>query len=465
VIATTFGHLEQVTDGRLLGDPDARVTGAARIDSRDVTPGDLFVAWRGQRVDGHDFADMAADAGAVLALVDHQVEAPIAQLVVADTVDALTAIAADHARRIAATCRIVGITGSNGKTSTKDLLAQVFERVGPTVSPPGSFNNEIGLPLTILRADETTRYLVLEMGARGIGHIAHLVEVAQPHVGVALNVGSAHVGEFGGPDQIAQAKGEIVEALPSDGFAILNGDDARTRSMAARTVAHVVLFGRGDHNDVRASDVVVGDDACPQFVLHHQAESAVVRLALPGAHAVDNALAAAATAVSLGVPLGVVAQALSDAVPRSRWRMEITTTGRGILVVNDAYNANPESVAAALSSVARMPRGARLWAVLGEMLELGDQSDAAHRQVGRLAAASGVDVLVVVGGEAATPMVEAAREAGLADASIRRVVDAAEAARLVAQEARTGDAVLIKASRGVGLEVVADALHEAGEAP
>jgi UDP-N-acetylmuramoyl-tripeptide--D-alanyl-D-alanine ligase len=272
------------------------------------------------------------------------------------------------------------------------------------------------------------------------------------------------VGEFGGPDQIAQAKGEIVEGLPSDGFAVLNGDDARTRGMAARTRAHVVLFGRGEHNDVRATDIVIGDDACATFVLHHQADSAPVSLALPGAHAVDNALAAAAVAVSVGVAFATVVDALNRALARSRWRMEITTTDHGVLVVNDAYNANPESVAAALSSVAGMPRGARLWAVLGEMLELGDQSDAAHRRVGALAATSGVDVLVVVGGEPVSPLADAAREAGLADAAILRVSDAAEAARLVAREVVPGDAVLIKASRAVGLEVVADALREAGEA-
>jgi UDP-N-acetylmuramoyl-tripeptide--D-alanyl-D-alanine ligase len=252
--------------------------------------------------------------------------------------------------------------------------------------------------------------------------------------------------------------------LPSDGFAVLNGDDVRTRAMAARTHAHVVLFGRGEHNDVRATDIVIGDDACPTFVLHHQAESASVSLALPGAHAIDNALAAAAVAVSLDVPFATIADALGHAVPRSRWRMEITTTDQGVLVVNDAYNANPESVAAALSSVAGMPRGARLWAVLGEMLELGDQSEAAHRRVGALVAASGVDVLVVVGAEPVSPLADAAREAGLDDAAVLRVPDAAEAARLVAREARPGDAVLIKASRGVGLEVVAEALHQAGAA-
>jgi UDP-N-acetylmuramoyl-tripeptide--D-alanyl-D-alanine ligase len=462
VIATTLGRLADVTGGRLIGDAETQVTGVARIDSREVGSGDLFVAWRGERADGHDFVASAAEAGAVVALVEREVDAPVAQIVVADTVKALTALAADHARQLAPTCVIVGITGSNGKTSTKDLVAQIFESVGPTVSPPGSFNNEIGLPVTILRADGTTRFLVLEMGARGIGHIAHLVEVAQPRIGAALNVGSAHVGEFGGPDQIAQAKGEIVEALPSDGSAVLNGDDARTRAMAARTRAHVVLFGRGENNDVRATDIVVGDDACATFVLHHQADAAEVRLSLPGAHAVDNALAAVAIALSAGVPFPIVADALGRAVPRSRWRMEITTTGHGVVVVNDAYNANPESVAAALSSVAGMPRGARLWAVLGEMLELGDRSEAAHRRVGQQVASSGVDVLVVVGADAVAPLATAAHHAGLADSAIVRVANAAAAAELVARDAAPGDVVLIKASRGIGLEVVAEALHEAG---
>lgn len=459
MIETRLQQITDVVSGRLVnGDPAATVRGVARIDSRDVCPGDLFVAWVGANVDGHDFAAMAAQQGAVAALVERRVDAAIAQIVVGDTVAALTALAADQARRLAPTCTVVGITGSNGKTSTKDLLAQVLEAAGPTISPPGSFNNEIGMPLTVLRADTNTRYLILEMGARGIGHIAHLCSVAQPRIGVALNVGSAHIGEFGDADVIARAKGEIVEALPSDGFAVLNGDDDRTRAMSSRTRAHTMLFGEGAHNDVRAEGVVVGDDACATFELGYQGQSATVRLAFPGIHAVPNALAAATVALSVGLDLTAIAAALTSARPRSRWRMEIATNADRVTVINDAYNANPESVAAALSSAAGIPRGARLWVVLGEMLELGDGSEAAHRTVGYQAAHAGADMLMVVGTDAVEPIAQGALEAGLTSPQVMRVVNAQEAARVAAAHVVPGDVVLIKASRSIGLEVVAEAL-------
>jgi UDP-N-acetylmuramoyl-tripeptide--D-alanyl-D-alanine ligase len=467
MIPTSIVHVARATAGVVAESlPESLlVTGQVRIDSRDVGPGDLFVAVRGNRVDGHDFVNQARQQGAVAAIVDHAVESSLAQIVVGDTLDALTALAADHARRLPATCSVIGITGSSGKTTTKDLLAQVLETDGPTIAPPGSFNNEIGLPLTVLRADQDTRFLVLEMGARGLGHIAHLVDVAQPSMGIVLNVGSAHASEFGGPEVTAQAKGELVEGLPSSGHAVLNGDDPRVLAMAARTNAHSTFFGESATCDVRATDVQTDDEARAHFVLEWMGQSADVALPIPGRHMVSNALAVAAAALTWGIDLQEVARRLSEAVPRSRWRMEVTRRPDGATVVNDAYNANPESVAAALSSVGSMVRSGRLVAVLGEMRELGERTVDDHRAAGRAAAEVGVDLLIAVGPDAITQALAdgAGSAAGASVPVVRRVSDA-EAAVEALGEIAAGDVVLIKASRAVGLERVAEQLLSAGGA-
>src|SRR3954468_8808243 len=261
MIELTLAEVAELTGGALTGAEGARVTGKVTLDSRTVASGDLFVAVVGGRVDGHDFLAAAAAAGAVAALAGRADDA-LPTIVVDDPVAALGRLAAGvHARLAGGGLRTVGITGSSGKTSTKDLLGQVLAAAGPTVSPPGSYNNDIGLPLTVLSADERTRFLVLEMGARGPGHIARLCRVARPSVGVVLNVGSAHLGEFGSADGIAQAKGELVEAVPAEGTAVLNADDPRVLGMAPRTRARVVTTGRADTADVRAVDVSLDDTA------------------------------------------------------------------------------------------------------------------------------------------------------------------------------------------------------------
>ncbi|PWW24691.1 UDP-N-acetylmuramoyl-tripeptide--D-alanyl-D-alanine ligase [Geodermatophilus normandii] len=469
MIALTLAEVAEAVGAALPHAAEGTVTGVT-LDSRTVGPGDLFVAVAGERVDGHDFLDAAAAAGAVAALTTRP-GGPLPALVVDDAVAALGRLAAAVHTRLAADgpraggLLTIGITGSSGKTSTKDLLGQVLAAAGPTVSPPGSFNNDIGLPLTVLSADETTRHLVLEMGARGVGHIARLCGVARPDVGVVLNVGSAHLGEFGSVDGIALAKGELVEALPESGTAVLNADDPRVLGMAPRTRARVVTTGRSADADVRATGVTLDDAARARFTLAAAGEEHPVALQVVGEHQVANALSAAAAALAAGMTPAAVAAALSAARPRSRWRMEVTRRADGVTVVNDAYNANPESMRAALAALAGLPATRRV-AVLGGMAELGPDADAEHERLGRDAVAAGVDLLVAVGPDG-VGMVAGATAAGARHGqgaggghgtAAVSVPDRAAALDLLSEVLVPGDVVLVKASRSHGLEVLADGL-------
>lgn len=455
MIPLTLGEIATATGG-VVSDaaPDVVVTGPVVVDSRQVTAGSLFVAVPGERVDGHSYAGSAIESGAAAVLALRPVGVPA--VVVDDVVIALGALAAEVRRRLEQLVA-VGVTGSSGKTSTKDLIAQVLERHGATIAPTGSFNNEIGAPLTLLRCGADTRYLVSEMGARGIGHIAFLAAMARPSVGVVLNVGSAHASEFGSKETTAQAKGELVEALPASGTAVLNADDPLVRAMAARTTATVVTFGETDSADVSARDIVLDEHGRASFTLATPEGSAPVTLQLYGAHQVSNALAAATVGRAVGMPVVDVAQALCAAVARSRWRMEVTERPDGVTVVNDAYNANPESMRAALKALVAMGRGRRTWAVLGEMLELGPSSTQEHDAVGRLAVRLDVARLVAVGPGARPIHLGASLEGSWGEESAY-VPDTDAAVALLQQELRPGDVVLVKASRGSGLERIADAL-------
>jgi UDP-N-acetylmuramoyl-tripeptide--D-alanyl-D-alanine ligase len=461
MIPMTLAEVAELAGGALTGPADAVVTGKVTLDSRMVVPGDLFVAFPGERVDGHNFLGAAASAGAVAALSMRPDDA-LPTIVVEDPVVALGRLASGvHARLAAADLLTVAITGSSGKTSTKDLLGQVLAAAGPTVSPPGSYNNDIGLPLTVLTADERTRFLVLEMGARGVGHIARLCGLAPPEIGVVLNVGSAHLGEFGSPERTAQAKGELVEALPGTGTAVLNADDPRVLGMAPRTSARVLTTGRGADADVRATGVTLDDSAHPRFTLVAAGEEHAVALQVAGEHQVANALSAAGAALAAGMRPADVAVALSAATARSRWRMEVDRRADGVTVVNDAYNANPESMRAALAALSGMPAGRRI-AVLGAMGELGPGAPAEHERLGRDAAAAGVDLIVALGADAvgiAEGAVAAGRRAG--EESVH-VPDRAAARELLSEVLRPGDVVLVKASRAYGLELLAADLLTAG---
>jgi UDP-N-acetylmuramoyl-tripeptide--D-alanyl-D-alanine ligase len=455
------------------------ITGGVEFDSRRVRPGGLFVALPGERVDGHDFAAAAMAAGAAGVLAGRTVDAaailapPVtghraglktgAYALAADTDGAgaavLAALAA-LARSVVHTLRqaglqVVALTGSSGKTSTKDMVAALLAPLGATVAPPGSFNNEIGHPWTALRADRATRHLVLELSARGLGQIRALCQVAPPSIGVVLNVGSAHLAEFGSREAIATAKGELVEALPAAGVAVLNADDAAVSAMERRTVARVVRFGRSATAQVRAVDVALDDRGCPAFRLLSPAGEAPVRLAVPGEHQVYNALAAAAVALELGATPGSVAATLARYRPASRWRMEVTDRSDGLTVVNDAYNANPESVAAALRTLAVLAGvHRRSWAVLGPLAELGEAAAQAYREIGELTARLGIDRLVVVG--------QQARQLHYAVPGSVLVPDIAAALELLHGELAASDVVLIKASRSFGLERIATELLSGG---
>ena len=449
--------------GGVVGAGDVLVTAPVAVDSREVVPGGLFAAVRGERVDGHDFVEQALGRGARASLVSRPVAG--AHVLVDDVVVGLGRLArAVVDELVTGGLVVVGITGSSGKTSTKDLMAQLLSSAGPTVAPVGSANNEIGVPLTALRADPATAHLVVEMGARGAGHIADLCRTTPPRIGVVLNVGTAHAGEFGGPEATARAKSELVQALPpaaSGGVAVLNADDDRVAAMAGVTAARVLTVGTAPDADVRAEDVLLDGRGRASYVLHSLHGPPVpVRLGLHGAHHVANSLAAAAVALEIGLTPAAVAAALAAVRPVSRWRMEVVDRPDGVTVVNDAYNANPDSVRAALAALHAMAEGRRSWAVLGEMLELGAASLAEHLEVGRLVRRSGVDRLVVVG-DGARAVHDGALAEGAVDGEESVVVaDVPAALGLLAAGLRPGDVVLVKGSRGVGLERVAAGLLE-----
>jgi len=462
MIPMTLAEIADVVGGRVEGDPSVVVDGAAFVDSRAAVSGGLFVAVVGEHVDGHDYAAAACRAGAAAVLGCRATGVPT--VVVDDPVVALGRLAAHVGRRLGAT--VIALTGSQGKTGTKDYLAQVLATAGPTVATAGNNNNELGVPLTILRADADTRFLVVEMGARGIGHIAYLCEIAQPTIAGVINVGTAHVGEFGSREAIATAKGEIVEGLPVDGVAVVNADDDLALSRVwGRTDAELITFGLA--GDVRWREVSYDDLDRPTVTFVHHGSERAVTLRQVGQHQLYNAAAAIAFAMAAGLGFDDIVEALGQAVSQSRWRMELTERADGVIVVNDSYNANPASMRAALDALEAIGtrRGGRTIAVLGEMRELGAETEEGHRSVGRYAAEHGVDVLLVIG-DVARPMLagagEAATNATPAGGTITAVnaVDRTAALAWLRENLAPGDIVLVKASRGAELDRVAAVLVE-----
>ncbi|MCY3575966.1 MAG: UDP-N-acetylmuramoyl-tripeptide--D-alanyl-D-alanine ligase [bacterium] len=425
-------EVAQVASGRLVG-PDVEVSGIS-IDSRTVAQGELFVPVVAER-DGHDFIDGALAAGAA-AYLTAEVPRGDTAVVVDDTAAALAELG--RYARSKFDGPVVGITGSVGKTSVKDMAAAAIGADRPTHASPMSFNNELGVPLTLANCPESAQAVVVEMGARGMGHIAWLCSLAQPTVGVVTSVGAAHTELFGSVEAVAEAKGELMESLDRSGVAVLNADQPLVAAMASRTEAAVLTFGR-TAGDIRASEVSLDDGLCPRFRLETPNGQADVALAACGEHMVDNALAAAAAASAVGVGVEEIATGLGSAL-LSPWRMEVTELSSGAVLINDAYNANPMSMAAGLRSLAAVDRPRRV-AVLGVMAELGDQAAAEHAAIGELARELGIEVIPV-----------ATTDYGLAP-----VADAAAAVSALGQ--LEGDtAVLVKASRAAGLEVVATAL-------
>ncbi|MET2012852.1 UDP-N-acetylmuramoyl-tripeptide--D-alanyl-D-alanine ligase [Microbacterium chocolatum] len=467
MIPLSIAQIARATAGepRLFGDDtlDTIVSGTVDTDSRLIGPGDVFVAKPGETTDGHRFVSTAADAGAALALVERPVDAPLTQIVVADAVAAL----ADLARAVVADVRergdlrIVGITGSNGKTTTKNLLARILEGEGETVSPRASFNNEVGAPLTMLRVGAGTRYLVSEFGASAPGEIARLAGLVHPDVGIVLMVGMAHAGGFGGIEATFHAKSELVRAVRPGGLAVLNADDARVAAMApiaAEGGVRVRWFGRGADADVRAESVEVTASGTHCTVIA-DGGSAALHLRVLGEHHVMNALAAIAAATALGV-------SLTDAIARvetlelaERWRMQPLGSER-VRIINDAYNASPDSMSAALRTLAQITRpGERTVAVLGAMSELGEYAEDEHDRIGLLAVRLGIQRIVIVGPEARRMYLEAIAQ-GSWDGEAVFFATADEAYDYLLGELRDGDRVLVKSSNSVGLRFLGDRLGE-----
>jgi UDP-N-acetylmuramoyl-tripeptide--D-alanyl-D-alanine ligase len=458
VIALTLEAVAEIVGGSVEGDADGVVVdGPVVIDGREAAPGSLFVAFVGEHADGHDHAPQAQANGAVAVLGTRATGLPT--VVVADPQAALQRLAAHVVAQVRGQggLTVLALTGSQGKTSTKDLLGAVLAGAGPTVATRGSFNNELGMPLTALRVEPDTRYLVLEMGARGRGHLAELTALVAPDVSVVLNVGTAHLGEFGSRDAIAQAKSELVSNLRPEGVAVLNADDDRVAAMAALAPGRVLTFGTTDRADVRLEGLELDRLGRPAFSLVTGDDRQPVTLQLVGAHQATNAAAAAAAALAVGLSLDEVAAALCGVSSLSKWRMELHELPGGVLLIDDSYNANPESMRAAVDALVSIGAGAdvrRTVAVLGVMLELGADSGSSHRELGAYAG-SRVDQLVVVGPDA-RGIHEAAVEAGRRSVFVE---DNAGAIGWLRDHVGEGDAVLVKASRGARLDEVAAALQ------
>ena len=455
--------IAEAVSGRLVGN-DVPVTGPVVTDSREAQAGSLYVARRGESADGHAFVSGAARRGAVAAIVEHEVDEAVAQIVVEDSTEALGALARAHVEKLRSSgdLDVIAMTGSVGKTTTKDLLLQIMSEDGPTVAPKLSFNNEVGLPLTALLADESTRHLVLEMGASGPGHITYLTDIVAPDVAIELCVGHAHVGGFGGFEGVAAAKAELIKGTRPGGPVILNTDDPNVEAMAPLATGRVIRFSASGNEraDVVARDVRLDRADRASFTLVTPEGEAPIDLKIVGRHHVANALAAAAGALTLGVSLQTVAAVLSCARALSPHRMdvhELRVDGMDLTLIDDSYNANLDSMRAGIAALASIGRDSQRIAVLGEMLELGEDSQSLHQQVGALIADAGVETLIGLGTDAHYYL------EGAPDVPKREVAaDPQDAARLALEHAKDGAVVLVKGSFGSQSWQVADILREKG---
>lgn len=468
MIALSVTEIASAIGGELrLGGADTAETvvqGEVHTDSRKVGAGAIFFALPGEVTDGHLFAESAVANGAVLVIVERELELPVTQIVVTDGVAALAALAREVVARVRAggPLRVVAVTGSNGKTTTKNMMRAVLEAEGATVAPWGSFNNHVGAPISMLAIDHDTRFLVVEMGASAIGEISKLISIVTPDVGIVLKVGLAHVGEFGGPDAVETAKSEMVTDLPPTAIAVLNRDDARVARMAAKTAASVVWFGLDASAEVRASDIEATARGTA-FTLHVDGVDRRVQLRILGEHHVMNVLAAVAATRALGVPAERSVPLLEELVRAERWRMEVLTRDDGIVVINDAYNASPDSMAAALKTLAQIVEpGQRSVAVLGEMAELGEYANEEHDRIGRLAVRLNIGQLIVVGHDA-RHIHNAAGLEGSWDGESKLVATADEAYDVVRELLRPNDVVLVKSSGSAGLRFLGDRIAGVAE--
>lgn len=448
MIPLTISQISEVISGKTVGDGSKLITGAAFFDSREVIPNGIFLALKGEHVDGHEFAMKALESGAGVVICTREIGATC--IVVPDVVEAITKLAA-HVRQIIPGMKVIAITGSHGKTTTKDLSKHLLSMMGETVAPKSSFNNDLGVPITILECSNETKFCILEMGARNLGDISKLERTFLPDLGVVLGVGSAHIGVFGSQEIIANAKSEMVKNLESSKIAILGSYDDLTIKMKKLTKATVITFGENSNNDVRATDVEIREGfAHFDLVTSFGRESVALRQA--GRHQVANALAAAAIATALNMPIDKISAGLSTAEISSKWRMELHEVA-GRLIINDSYNANPESMFAALDALRlfAQERGGRAWAFLGKMHELGEFSLAGHQEVARKAIDLEIDHLVAIGTEEYLVKSEYGSTEIL-------LVENIESAREIATGSEAGDVILVKGSRAEGLEKLAELL-------
>ena len=450
MIDLSVADIAEIVGGKSFGDSGAIVTAEPFFDSRSAIQGGIFLALEGQQVDGHNFVEEALAKGGVTAFTTRQVGSNC--IVVADVLEAISKLGAEVRRRLPQ-MKVIGITGSQGKTTTKDIARHVLSIVGETIAPSQSFNNDLGVPLTLLRASAKTRFCVLEMGARHEGDIARLVQMAKPDIGVVLVVGTAHIGEFGSREAIARTKSEIVSNLSKDAIAILGTYDEFTPKMASQTPATVMYFGEKTSCDVRATDIDIREGRA-HFDLVSKAGREPVALRLIGRHQVPNALAAAAIATALQMPIDKIASGLSTAEIASKWRMEISDIG-SLLLINDSYNANPESMRAALETLRyfAQERGGRAWAFIGKMHELGENSQRDHQSITAFADQMGIDHVVAVN----TPEYGNTSGAQL----LVQHVSSFDEALAISKEITPGDVILVKGSRAEGLEKLSDALKNA----
>lgn len=448
MIPLRASEIAKIVSGELFGD-DIAVTAPPVFDSSSATPGSIFLALKGEKADGHTYIDAAFVNGAVLAIVT----APFAKrcIVVKDVLAALNKLAA-HVREALPDLTVIAITGSQGKTTTKDLLQHILESVGSTVAPQGNFNNELGTPITLLQCDANTKFCILEMGARHLGDIAALCQVAKPNIGVVLRVGTAHIGEFGSAEAVATAKSEMISSLDNSAVAILGQYDPFTQKMNSLHDGKIITFGESTAADVRATDIEIREGR-PHFDLVTSAGRAAVGLRIVGIHQVANALAAAAVATTLGASLDLIAGALSTAELHSKWRMQISELN-GFVLINDTYNSSPESAEAALRTLVlfAQERGGQSWAFLGKMHELGASSQDRHAGIGTLASELGIDHLVCV----AAP--EYAAAVGADSAMTVHFFESKTAALALVDQMRSGDVILVKASRAEAFEEIAQGI-------
>lgn len=466
MIRLTLGEIANLIGGEIFGDQATLITGSVETDSRLITAGALFFAKPGEVTDGHNFVQAAKAAGAVAAVVERRVEVDLPQLVVGNSVRALGLLAKGVLKQVragvdGAGIKVIGITGSNGKTTTKSMLSAILSSQAPTISPIESYNNEVGAPISVLKIDHSTQYLVAELGAGGIGSIRYLADITDPDIGVVLKVGMAHAGEFGGIETTRLIKAELVEALKADDIAILNIDDSRVAEMAALTQARKVWFGTSSEADYWASDYQLNLNGT-SFVLHWpNGEVSQVQLQIIGEHHVMNALAAAAVSDQLGVERASIISALEALPLAERWRMQVSTRADGMVVINDAYNASPESTKAALQTLAQLGRqtGRRTVAVLGEMAELGKYSVTEHDAIGRLAVRLNLGLVVAVGAGAKMVHMGASLEGSYDGESLyfETIEQALSALRATLEPA---DIVLVKSSKSANLRYLGDDLLE-----